>query len=91
MRPRLGGDGDGDLLEVAAANGTIGWNALAVGETGVSRRLVEVVPLFDLAGMVKMVVVDEGDGVERASKAWILDWRDAEGMTGDDKVPGQCP
>lgn len=42
LRPRFGGDGDGDLLkDFGGVNGAIGWNEFEVGEIGDSRRLVD--------------------------------------------------
>jgi hypothetical protein len=86
---RLGVDGDGerDLLEEAGAtNGAMGWNVLAVGEIGDSRRLEVRLSAggVDSEGVVDIVVDDEHDS---ASNAWILDWRDAEGMADDRQLP----
>lgn len=84
---RLGVDGDGerDLLdEAGATNGAMGWNVLAVGEIGDSRRLDEV--------RLSAVGVDSEGAVvdiehDSASNAWILDWRDAEGIADDRQLP----
>lgn len=41
LRPRFGGDGDGDLLkDFGGVNGAIGWSESEVGEMGDSRWLV---------------------------------------------------
>lgn len=57
----------------------MGWNVLAVGEIGDSRRLDEDVRLSGAGpGVDSEVVVDDED--ESASNALILDWRDAEGI-----------
>lgn len=86
----MDGDGERDLVEVGATNGVMGWNALAVGEIGDSRRLDEDVGLFavgvDSEAVVEGIVVDDED--ESASNAWILDWRDVEGMADDELKRG---
>lgn len=79
----MDGDGERDLLEeVGARNGVMGWNVLAVGEIGDSRRLGEDVRLsaagVDSGGAGVDIVADDED--ESASNARILDWRDGEGM-----------
>lgn len=62
----MDGDCERDLLEeVGARNGVMGWNALAVGEIGDSRRLDEDVRLsaggVDSEGAVVDIVVDDED------------------------------
>lgn len=56
LRPRFGGDGDGDLLkDFGGVNGAIGWNESEVGEIGDSRRLV-----LDEGGYLAFKTTNEG-------------------------------
>ena len=71
MRLSVDGDGERDLLEEAGAtNGAMGWNVLAVGEIGDSRRLDKVwlsaVGADNEGVVVDIVLDDEHDSASNA-------------------------
>lgn len=62
----------------------MGWNVLAVGEIGDSRRLdVRLSGVGADSERAGVDIVADGED-DSASNAWILDWRDAEGMAEDE-------